>query len=202
MLAPRIAALAVIAALLSGAAAAQTTVEPAPRAAAPAGAAAPKEVTLPARKLVFVGGHADFDNVYGALVAGLKTVRAWMDKEGLSPAGPAIARFADGGESGFQFEAGYPVAGTPKDKPPEGIGIGDAPSGKFLAFVHRGAFDDIDEAYSAVDDYFRTRGRPPAEGSEANEDGDVLADSFEEYVADPVTTPPEKSEVQIMVPVK
>jgi effector-binding domain-containing protein len=202
MSASRMAALALTAALLSAPAAAQTIIKPEPPATSTAKPGAPKEVTLPARKFVFIKGHADFDNVYDALVAGLKKVRAYLGKEGIAAAGPAIARYTDGGESGFQFEAGYPVAREPKDKLPEGIAVGDAPSGKFLEFVHRGPFDNIDEAYSAIDDYFRPQGKSSGSGTDTDEDSDVLANSFEVYTADPIDTGPDKAEVHIMVPVK
>ena len=195
--------LAVLAVLVTSAAAAQPTIikPEAPSPAAPS-RAEPKQVTLPAQKFVSISGHADFDNVYGAVVDGLKKVRAYLAKEGITPAGPPIARYSDGGDSGFQFETGYPVAEAPKGAPDGGVGVGDAPSGTFLDFVHRGSFNNIDETYSAIDDYFSARGRQSGRGPEGDDDKDVLADSFEQYTTDPVGTGPDQVEVHILVPAK
>ena len=194
--------LAVTALTFSSFASAQTIIKPETPAATTPKAAEPKEVTLPARKLIFVRGRADLDNVYGAVVDALKKVHTYLDKEGIAPAGPAMARYTDSGDTGFQFEAGYPVADAPKSPPSDDIAVGDAPTGKFLDFVHRGAFDKIDETYSAIDDYFAARGQQSGGGEEADEDNDVLADSFEQYTTDPLTTGPDKVEVHVMVPTK
>jgi len=194
--------LAVTAVMFSSFASAQTIIKPETPAATTSKAAEPKYVTLPARKLIFVRGRADLDNVYGAVVDALKKVHTYLDKEGIAPAGPAMARYTDSGDTGFQFEAGYPVADAPKSTPSDDIAVGDAPAGKFLDFVHRGAFDKIDETYSAIDDYFAARGQQSGGGAEADEDNDVLADSFEQYTTDPLTTGPDKVEVHVMVPAK
>jgi effector-binding domain-containing protein len=197
----RIALVAVLAALFASSAVAQpaTTTE-APRTAATA--IQPKEVMLDHQTVVYINGHADFDDVYTALVTSLRKLRAYLEQEGIAPTGPAMARYTDGGENGFAFEAAYPVAETPKNLPQGEIEKGEVPGGKALDFVHRGSFNKIDETYSAIDDYFRDRGKPPAEGAEADEEHDALADSFEQYTTDPLTTDPNQVEVHIIVPVK
>ncbi len=197
----RIAVLPVLAALFTTAALAQ----PAMKSEAPqstAKAIEPQEVTLAAQSVVYISSHADSDDVYTALVASLRKLRAYLDKEGVAPIGPAIARYTDGGENGFEFEAGYPVAQVPKDLPQGDIAAGEVPGGKALDFVHRGSFAKIDETYSAIDDYFRTRGKPSAPGPEVDEQQDPLADSFEQYTTDPLTTDPNQIEVHIIVRVK
>jgi effector-binding domain-containing protein len=193
----RIAVLAALAALFAAAAVAQPA-----QTEAPSKAVQPQEVTLTQQSVVYVVGHADFDDVYTAVVTSLRKLRAYLDKEGIAPAGPAMARFTDGGESGFEFEAAYPVAQAPKDLPQGEVSAGEVPGGKALDFVHRGSFNKIDETYSAIDDYFRDRGKPSAAGPEADEEHDALADSFEQYTTDPLTTDPNQVEVHIIVPVK
>jgi effector-binding domain-containing protein len=197
----RIALLAAMAALSASAALAQ----PVPQAEAPQASAKviqPQEVTLPQQTVIYISGHADFDDVYTALVTSLRKLRAYLEKEGIAPTGPAMARYTDGGESGFEFEAAYPVAQAPKDVPQGEFAVGEVPGGKALVFVHRGSFNKIDETYSTIDDYFRERGKPSAAGPEADEDHDALADSFEQYTSDPLTTDPNQVEVHIIVPVK
>lgn len=197
----RIALLAALAALFASAAmaqpAAKTDTPP-----SPAKAVEPQELTLTQQTVVYIGGHADFDDVYTALVTSLRKLRGFLDQEGIVPTGPAMARYTDGGENGFEFEAAYPVAQAPKNLPQDGIAAGEVPGGKALDFVHRGSFNKIDETYSAIDDYFRDRGKPSAARPEADQEHDALADSFEQYATDPLTTDPEKVEVHIIVPVK
>jgi effector-binding domain-containing protein len=155
------------------------------------------EVTLDKRSFVYVTGQVDFDGVYDALVAALKKVHLYLEKEGISPAGPPIARYSDGGQEGFQFEAGYPIAEPPKTAPQGDVAVGETPSGKMLDFVHHGPFSTIDETYAAIDDYFR--GRRKSAGL-AEPERDELAHSFEEYTTDPSTSDPEKLEVHVLVP--
>jgi effector-binding domain-containing protein len=157
------------------------------------------EVTVEKRPFVYVSGHVDFDGVYDALVAALKKTRAYLDKEGISPSGPPIARYTDGGQEGFQFEAGYPVAQAPKNPPQDGIAIGETPGGRMLDFVHHGSFSTMDETYAAIDDYFRSKRKS---AGLADPERDELANSFEEYTTDPSTSDPEKLEVHVLVPVR
>lgn len=60
-----------------------------------------RDVTLDKRSFVYVTGHADFDDVYNALIAALKKVRGYLDKEGIVPAGPPLARYTDAVKAGF-----------------------------------------------------------------------------------------------------
>ena len=196
-----IAVLAAIAAVFASAAVAQ----PAPKTDTPqlsTKAIQPQEVTLAQQTVVYISGHADFDDVYTALVTSLRQLRGYLDKEGIAPTGPAMARYTDDGENGFEFEAAYPVAQAPKNLPQGDIAAGDLPGGKALDFLHRGSFNKIDETYSAIDDYFHERGKLSAAGPEADEAQDALADSFEQYTTDPLTTDPNQVEVHIIVPVK
>jgi effector-binding domain-containing protein len=183
--------------MLASPALAQTPATPDAPAAAKPGQPFGQEVTLPQRTVVYVTGRADVDNLYASLTGALKQLRAALDKEGIAPTGPAMARYRDGGENGFQLEAAYPVAQTPKSLP-EGVEAGEVPGGKALDFVHRGSFNKVEDTYAAIDDFFRARAKPP----NAEEEQDALADAFEEYTTDPLTTDPEHVEMHIYVPVK
>jgi effector-binding domain-containing protein len=157
------------------------------------------EVTIDERSFVYVSGRVDFDSVYDALVAALKKVHLYLDKEGIRPAGPPIARYTDGGQEGFQFQAGYPLAETPKNPPQDDIAVGETPSGRMLDFDHRGSFNTMDDTYAAIDDYFRDKRKS---AGLAEPERDELANSFEEYTTDPSTSNPEKLEVHVLVPVR
>ena len=165
----------------------------------PAGDSFGHEVTIEKRSFVYVSGNVEFDGVYDALVEALKKVHLYLDKEGIKPSGPPIARYSDGGQEGFHFEAGYPVAQPPKTPLPGEIALGETPSGKMLDFVHHGSFGTMDETYAAIDEFFR--GRRKSAGL-ADPDRDELANSFEEYTTDPTTSDPEKLEVHVFVPAR
>ena len=93
-------------------------------------------------------------------------------------------------DSGFNFRAALPVAEPPKDPPKGDIGVGPAPSGTALKFVHRGSYDAMDSTYEAITNYLDDK---------QLEAKDLF---IEEYVSDPVTTDPDKLLVNVLVPIK
>ena len=68
--------------------------------------------------------------------------------------------------------------------------VGQAPAGKALKFVHRGAYDAMDSTYEAITNYLDDKGL---------EAKDLF---IEEYASDPVTTAQDKLVVNVFVPVK
>ena len=61
-------------------------------------------------------------------------------------------------DSGFDFRVAVPVAHAPSNPPKGGIAVGQAPSGKALKFVHRGAYEAMDETYEAIVNYLDDKG--------------------------------------------
>ena len=47
-------------------------------------------------------------------------------------------------DTGFEFQAGFPVAEAPKGPLPEGLEVGKSPDGRALKFIHRGSYDAMD----------------------------------------------------------
>jgi len=93
-------------------------------------------------------------------------------------------------ETGFQFQAAYPIAQTPANPPKGDIAVGPAPSGKALKFVHRGSYDAMDTTYEAITNYL--------------DDHQLDAkDLFiEEYTTDPATSNQDKLVIDVFVPIK
>jgi effector-binding domain-containing protein len=176
-----------------------------PPAAAPAPAApsqpAPRqtgdpfgeEITLEANPFVFKKGKVTFADVgspYETLVAALKSVYAFLDKQGLKASGPALVVYTAQDDQGFQYQAGVPVAQAPKNPPSGDIAVGTAPSGRALKFVYRGSYDGMDSFYEeAIRNYL----------DEKRIESEV---QIEEYVTDPLRTPDDKLVVNIYVTVK
>ena len=148
------------------------------------------EVMLPERTMVYLKGHTNWDTAFDTLVESFKTLHAFMDKEGIAANGLAMTIYTQTDETGFQFEAAYPIAQTPANPPKGDIAVGPAPSGKALKFVHRGSYDAMDTTYEAITNYL--------------DDHQLDAkDLFiEEYTTDPATSNQDKLVIDVFVPIK
>lgn len=148
------------------------------------------EVQLPERTMVYLKGHTNWDTAFDTLVESFRTLKSYMDKDGIKPAGPAMTIYTQTDETGFDFQAAYPIAQSPANPPKGDIGVGAAPAGKALKFVHRGSYDAMDTTYEAITNYL--------------DDKQIDAkDLFiEEYTTDPLTTNQDSLVIDVFVPVK
>src|SRR5277367_1994173 len=129
--------------------------------AAPAGEASTGEtVDLPARPFAYIEGKADRDEIYSAILGSLGLVKRDMDKANLAPGGRPIAVFVESDDTGFKYNAGYPLASAPEGKTSlsGAVKIGETPSGKAMRFEHQGAYSDIDATYDAITAYLDEKG--------------------------------------------
>ena len=176
---------------------------PAPKASEPlappkSGSASPLQpgdafgepVTLPERTIVYLKGYSRWDSAFDTLVDAFKSLHEYLDKQALQPSGPAMTIYTQTDDAGFSFQAGLPVAQSPKDPPKGDIAVGPAPAGKALKFVHRGSYDAMDTTYEAITNYLDDK---------QLEAKDLF---IEEYTTDPVKTDPGKLVVNVFVPVK
>ena len=171
--------------------AAPSTPAPVPSQPAPVQTADPfgEEITLEGKTFIFKKGNATWDSAYETLVAALKSVYAFLDKQGLKASGPALTVYLTRDDVGFQYQAGVPIAQAPKNAPGGDIAVGTSPSGRAYKFVYRGSYDGMDTLYEAITNYF----------DEKQLDAEV---PVEEYVTDPLKTPDDKLVVNIYVTVK
>jgi effector-binding domain-containing protein len=149
-----------------------------------------EEVTLAEQTFVYMQGSGHWETAYDTLMEALKNVQVLLERRGLEAAGAPIAVYTGSDDSTFQFKAGIPVAG-PIDNPPRGdIAVGTTPAGKALKFVHRGTYDTIDVTYEAIANFLDERNLDA---------GEIFV---EQYVNDPLTTPPGDLVINIFVPVR
>jgi effector-binding domain-containing protein len=149
-----------------------------------------EEVTLEARTIVYAKGNATWETAFETLVKAFKSVDAFLDKQGIKPAGPRMTIYTQTDDTGFQFQAAVPIAEAPKTPPRGDIALGKSPGEKTLKFVHRGSYDAMDTTYEAITNHL-------------DEKRLEAKDMFiEEYVTDPVKTPEDKLVVNIYVPLK
>ncbi len=145
--------------------------------------------TLTAKTVVLVKGTATWDAAFETLIDSFKALTAVLDKESIKPSGNAMIVYTSTDDSGFTFQAEYPVDQEPKSLP-KTVSIGKSPEGKALKFVHRGSYDNMDNTYEAITNHL--------------DDKKLEAkDTFiEEYVTDPLKTAEDKLVINVFVPLK
>jgi len=190
-------AMLIAASLLALAAPALAQAPPAQPAPPPAQAPQPKpgdafgeEVTLTAKTIVFSKGSANWDSAFDTLVEAFKNVYGALQKQGLKAAGPAMTIYTATDDTGFEYQAGVPVAEEPKGPLPEGLAVGKSPEGRALKFIHRGSYDAMDSTYEAITNHLDEK---------RLEARDLF---LEHYLTDPLTTPEDNLVIEVYVPIK
>jgi effector-binding domain-containing protein len=147
-------------------------------------------VMLPERTIIYLQGRSTWENALSTLVDSFKSLDEYLTKESIKPDGPPMTIYTKTDDSGFDFRVAVPVAHAPANPPKGGIAVGQAPSGKALKFVHRGAYEAMDETYEAIVNYLDDKGL---------EARDVFV---EEYPEGPINKGDDEIKVNVFVPVK
>ena len=148
------------------------------------------EIALPEKTVVYLQGTGTWDTAYETVVDAFRTVHEYIDKRGLKPDGDAMMIYTGADDTGFDFRAAVPVMG-PFDNPPKGdMAVGTSPTGKAYKFVHRGAYDGMENLYEAITNFFDEKNLEP---------GDLF---IERYVTDPRTTPEDELVIEVIFPVR
>lgn len=88
-----------------------------------------------------------------------QTVHSYLQRAGVTPAGPPFARFTFLDDA-VAVEAGFPVpAEVPGDPPVEPSALPDGPA---AVTTHIGRYEDLDQAYRATRDWIADHGCQPA----------------------------------------
>jgi len=165
---------------------------PAATPAAPAQAGDPfgEDTTLTAKPIAYVKGTGTWDNAFETITGSLKTVKAYVNKEGLKIDGEPMTIFTSTDDTGFQLQAAIPIVEPPKSPPSGTVAVGTSPEGHALKFVHRGSYDGLDNTYEAITNYLDER---------KLEAKDMF---IEQYVTDPSTANEDHLVVNVYVLVK
>ncbi|MGE3988324.1 GyrI-like domain-containing protein [Pseudorhodoplanes sp.] len=149
-----------------------------------------QEITLPEKTIIYLQGTGTWDTAYETLVEAFRTVHEYIDKRGLKPDGEAMMIYTGADDTGFDYRAAVPVMG-PFDNPPKGdMAVGTSPTGKAYKFVHRGAYDGMENLYEAITNFFDEKNLEP---------GDLF---IERYVTDPRTTSEDELVIEVIFPVR
>ncbi len=155
------------------------------------------EVDAKAIDIAYVEGVTSLDPeaISKALGAAYSRIGQFMQSHALTQKGAPLAvnRFYD--ESGWGFQAAIPVAGVTDAtraaaSETGAIRFGRTYAGRALKGVHIGDHSTLPDAYRALEDYMVAKGL------------DSNGPSWEQYISDPVTTPGEKLQTDVYMPVK
>jgi len=139
--------------------------------------------------VILVKGTANWDTAFDTLLESLKTLSAFLDKQGIKPSGNSMIVYTSTDDTGFSYLAQIPVDQEPKNLT-KAMSMGKSPEGKALKFVHRGSYENMDNTYEAITNHL--------------DDKKLEAkDTFiEEYITDPLKTPEDKLVINVYVPLK
>lgn len=148
------------------------------------------EITLPEKTIVYLSDTGTWDTAYETLVEAIRTVYEFVERRGLKPDGDPMMIYTGADDTGFEYKAAVPIMG-PFDNPPKGdLGVGPAPTGKAYKFLHRGAYDGMENLYEAITNFLDEKNIQP---------GDFF---IERYVTDPRNTPEDELVIEVIFPVK
>jgi effector-binding domain-containing protein len=163
-------------------AAAQTPATPPPavQTADPFG----EPVTLESKKVVTIKGTSNWPDAFDSLTTAFKALTPLLDKQGIKPSGNFMVVYTSTDDAGFTFLAEIPVAQDVKNLG-KNMSMGQSPEGKSLKFVHRGAYDNMEDLYEAISNHLDEK---------KLENKDMFV---EEYMTDPLKTAEDKLVIAI-----
>jgi effector-binding domain-containing protein len=113
------------------------------------------EVTLPDKPAAILSGTSTWDEGFSSLKNAFRRIEEELTRAGIAPAGRPVTVFLQTDDLGFRYEAIVPVPPGLEGRPapsPE-VRFGTTPKGKALRFVHKDAYDSIDETYETITAY-------------------------------------------------
>lgn len=151
-----------------------------------------EEMNLQSQTIIFMKGTANWETAFETLVDAFKSINGYLDKQKIKPSGLPLIIYIQTDDTGFNYQAGIPIAEAPKNPPRGDLAVGKSPGGKVLKFVHRGSYDAMDPTYEAITNHLE----------EKRLETDTSIEYIEEYVTDPVKTTADKLIINVYVPLK
>lgn len=103
----------------------------------------------------------------------------FIGQHGIAPAGPPLSVYYDYANDGMTMDVGFPVGPEGIAKASGDIMAGETPSGAAMKVIHKGPYDKLRDTYAEIERRFEDEGIP------------MSAKSWEVYVSDPDSTPPD-----------
>jgi effector-binding domain-containing protein len=147
------------------------------------------EVILPGKPAAILSGTSTWDEGFTSLKNGFRKIEEELTRAGIAPAGRPLTVFLQTDDLGFRYEAMIPVPPGLEGHAalsPE-VRFGKTPEGKALRFVHKAAYDEIDETYETITAYLDAKNI-------------TVKDTFiEEYVTDLTDSTDSNLEINVFV---
>lgn len=150
-------------------------------------------VEVPPRPWVYVSTQSGRDPqaVGVAMGVAMGQIQGFVAANGLALTGPPLAVNTAEGADVFIFDVGQPIDALPAAPPVDGpVKVGQTPSGKAVKAVAIGPYGKLGETYGRTLAWMGLRGLEQA------------GPSWEVYVSDPTSTPPDQLVTHVFYPVK
>jgi effector-binding domain-containing protein len=147
------------------------------------------EVVLPGKPAAILSGTSTWDEGFTSLKNAFRKIEEELTRAGIAPAGRPLSVFVQTDDLGFRYDAMIPVPPGSESHPPLSpeVRFGKTPEGKALRFVHKEAYDEIDETYETITAYLDAKNV-------------TVKDMFiEEYVTDLTDSTDANLEINIFV---
>ena len=147
------------------------------------------EVVLPGKPAAILSGTSTWDDGFTSLKNAFRKIEEELTRAGIAPAGRPVTVFLQTDDLGFRYDAMIPVPPGPEGRPPLSpeVRFGKTPEGKALRFVHKAAYDEVDETYETITAYLDAKNV-------------TVKDMFvEEYVTDLTESTDANLEINIFV---
>lgn len=128
------------------------------------------------------------ENIGPALAEIFPAVHAYAAQNGFALTGAPLVRYTGMESDGFEIEAGIPVASGAKGSGE--IELGALPAGKAAVTLHKGPYEDLHKAHTALEAWLKSS-KYEAAGA-----------PWESYINDPGEHQPADYETEIFAPVR
>ena len=132
---------------------------------------APELVDQTATTTAVIHGVVPMTDIVGFFDRSFTELAAVLGEQGITPTGPAFARYAGPPGGIADLEVGFPVDQTVS--PSGGVRSGSLPAGRVARLVHTGGYDQLGEAWGVLQAWIAGQGLTPG------------ADLWEIYVTEP-----------------
>ncbi|MFW5950989.1 MAG: GyrI-like domain-containing protein [Gemmatimonadota bacterium] len=136
------------------------------------------------------------DEISSTMVEAMGKLAGYIQEHELEHAGPPRTVYTSYGAEGVRMTVGFPIV-EPDVEPPtsEDVSIGELAHGPALRFSHVGPYEKLPETYQAITAWMIEHGLMESEA-----DWSRFSPMWEEYVSDPVNTPPDELLTYIYLP--
>jgi effector-binding domain-containing protein len=118
------------------------------------------QVTMPAKPAAVLSGTSTWDEGFTNLQNAFRKIEEELTRAAIAPVGKPLTVFLETDDMGFRYEAMVPIAEAPAGRAtltPE-VRFGSTPEGAAMRFVHKGAYEEIDETYETITAYLDAKG--------------------------------------------